>query len=81
MFALFVIFGGFARGERHIVDELADSIRQDIKDANASGEYEFTLSASMGGSGWLASEIDDLSVLIEQADQQMYEEKRKKKIR
>lgn len=77
----FVLFGGFAPGEHAIVEELAEGIRQGVRDANASGEYEFTLSVSMGGSGWRAQEIEDLSGLIEQADQQMYEEKRKKKMR
>ena len=46
---------------------------------NASGKYEFNISVSMGGSGWLAKDIEDLSVLIKQADEQMYEQKREKK--
>ena len=75
----FVIFGGFAAGEHQKVEQVAESIREDIREVNASGKYKFTVSVSMGGSGWKAREVDDLGKLIEQADKQMYEEKRKKK--
>lgn len=76
----FVLFGGFDADEGAWVEHIAESIRRDVRDANASGQYEFPLSLSMGGSGWRAREVEDLSKLIEQADQQMYEEKRKKKL-
>ena len=46
---------------------------------NASNRYPFQLSTSIGGAGYKAVEIEDLSVLIELADQSMYTEKRRKK--
>lgn len=76
----FVIFGGFADGERAKVDNLAASIKADIRRVNASRKYPFTLSVSMGGSGWKARDIENLAGLIEQADKEMYEEKRRKKM-
>ena len=33
----------------------------------------------MGGSGWMARDIEDLSELIKQADEKMYIQKREKK--
>ena len=77
----FVLFGGFAPGEGYLVEELAESIRKDMRIANDSGEYEFKLSVSMGGSVFRAWDVEELSALIEQADKQMYEEKRRKKMR
>ena len=50
-----------------------------IKKINDSKMYSFTLSTSVGGSKYRAREIEDLSVLIDIADQNMYEEKRRKK--
>lgn len=76
----FVIFGGFAEGEGNIVEQLAENIRTDIKKVNDSGKYPFKVSVSMGGSGWKAREVEDLDVLIEQADVKMYQEKRAKKL-
>lgn len=75
----FVIFGGFAVGEKQKVERVVESIREDIRLVNASGKYKFTVSVSMGGSGWRARDVDNLGKLIEQADKQMYEEKRMKK--
>ncbi len=75
----FVVFGGFEKDNRKLVDDFAASIQRDIEEANASGKYEFHLSVSMGGSGWEAKDIEDLSVLIKQADELMYIQKREKK--
>lgn len=75
----FVVFGAFEKDGRKIVDDFAAAINRDIDEINASGKYEFNISVSMGGSGWLAKDIEDLSVLIKQADEQMYEQKREKK--
>lgn len=76
----FVIFGGFADGERAKVDSLAENIKADIERVNASRKYPFKVSVSMGGSGWKARDIESLDVLIEQADKEMYQEKRRKKM-
>lgn len=76
----FVIFGGFADDESIIVEELAENIRKDIRKVNESRKYPFTVSVSMGGSGWKARDIESLDMVIEQADKQMYQEKRAKKL-
>ena len=77
----FVLFGGFGPGEAMLIDQVAESIRNDMNTVNESGKYPFELSVSMGGSGFRARDVEDLKVLIEQADKQMYEEKRRKKMR
>ena len=76
----FVIFGGFGPGERYIVENLAANIKADIEKVNASRKYPFIVSVSMGGSGWKARDVESLDVLIEQADKEMYQEKRRKKM-
>lgn len=75
----FVLFGGFAEKDKAKVDQIVESIKEDIKEVNESGKYPFTLSASIGVSCWKARDIDSLDNVIELADQQMYEDKRKKK--
>lgn len=77
----FVILGGFAEEDQKRIEFVIQSIRDDICEVNASGKHNFTVSVSMGCSKWKASEVDDLAILIEQADKLMYEEKRKKKRR
>lgn len=76
----FVIFGGYQDGEEKKVELLLESIRNDFKEVNESGKYPFTLSASMGVSVWKAKDITKLDDVIEMADQQMYQEKRAKKL-
>lgn len=76
----FVIFGGFKDDEDEVVEKLEASINADIVRANESGKYPFLVSVSMGVSKWKAREIESLDVLIEQADKEMYEEKRRKKM-
>ena len=76
----FVIFGGFADFERDMVYKLIASINTDIERVNASRKYPFRLSVSIGESCRKAAEIDNLEVLIEQADKEMYQEKRRKKM-
>lgn len=76
----FVIFGGFADSERDMVYKLIASINTDIERVNASRKYPFRLSVSIGESCRKAAEIDNLEVLIEQADKEMYQEKRRKKM-
>ena len=75
----FVVFGGFGKDERKLVEDFAEAINRDIEETNKSGKYPFNISVSVGGSGWEAKDIDDLSILIKQADAQMYEQKREKK--
>ncbi len=76
----FVIVGGFKDGEREIVDNLAANIKADIRRVNEMRKYPFSLSVSMGGSDWKAREVKELDGLIEQADKEMYQEKRRKKM-
>ena len=73
----FVVFGGFT--DRKDVEDVMDGIQESIKALNDSGRYDFKLSTSIGGSGYKATEIEDLSILIDLADQNMYLEKRRKK--
>lgn len=75
----FVLFGGIRKGEEYKLDEIVDSIQNDIKAVNESGKFPFQLSVSIGVSYGDAIDTDNLSVLIEQADKSMYEEKRRKK--
>lgn len=73
----FVVFGSF--DDRKEVEEYVESVRNSISIINEHHMYNFTLSTSIGGSGHWARDIDDLSVLIDQADQEMYKEKKKKR--
>lgn len=59
--------------------ETEESVMADITRVNEARRYPFKLSVSMGGSGWKAREIESLDDLIEQADKEMYAEKRAKK--
>ncbi|MBR4026174.1 MAG: GGDEF domain-containing protein [Lachnospiraceae bacterium] len=77
----FVIFGGFVKDETTFAEEITKQIQKDFATVNASNIYPFQLSASIGTAEFLAREIEDLSILIEQADKRMYEEKRRKKMR
>ena len=54
-------------------------IQKSIARLNDSGRYSFKLSTSIGNSKYKATEIEDLSVLIDLADQDMYQKKRQKK--
>lgn len=76
----FVIFGGFADCERNLVQKLVENINGDIERVNGTRKYPFRLSVSIGESCKKATEIDSLEVLIEQADKEMYQEKRRKKM-
>lgn len=77
----FVIFGGFPNGEDEQVDKLVKAIKQDIIRVNEARKYPFLVSLSIGSSKWKAREVDNLEALIEKADKEMYEEKRRKKMR
>lgn len=73
----FVVFGSYE--DRKEVEKFAEGVRNSIKMINDNGMYKFTLSTSIGGSGYRARDIKDLSDLIDQADQNMYKEKKRKK--
>lgn len=73
----FVLFGSFT--DRKEVEEVLAGIQESITRLNRSGRYDFKLSTSIGDSRYKAAEIEDLSVLIDLADQNMYLEKRRKK--
>ena len=73
----FVLFGNFDDATE--VDNLVHGIQYSIKVLNDSGQYAFQLSTSVGYSTYRAAEIEDLRVLIDLADQRMYQEKRRKK--
>lgn len=73
----FVVFGGFS--DRNDAEDVLNGIQESIATLNASNRYGFKLSTSIGCSEYKATEIEDLSVLIDLADQNMYLEKRRKK--
>lgn len=73
----FVLFGGFKDPKE--VEEVLTGIQESITRLNSSGRYGFKLSTSIGNSQYKATEIVDLSVLIDLADHDMYLEKRRKK--
>ena len=73
----FVVFGSYE--DRKEVEEFVGNIRSSIHNIDDSGKYEFTLSTSIGSSSYRAAEIKELSFLIDQADHNMYEEKRRKR--
>ena len=68
-----------------LIQAMADCSRYNAKDNMLAMRYgcdEFVLFGSftsIGGAGYKAVKIEDLSVLIELADQSMYTEKRRKK--
>lgn len=77
----FVIFGGYNPARPNTANELIDAIQSTISKINAERRLPFRISISIGQSSWKAAEIEDLSKLIDQADQKMYAEKKAKKMR
>lgn len=77
----FVIFGGYSPNKPNIAQNLIASMQMTISKINEEKKHPFRISISVGASSWKASEIEDLSKLIELADQKMYEEKKAKKKR
>ncbi len=73
----FVIFSGCdTASEAH---RMITDIHQNIDERNRSGENPFQIEVSMGAAIYSSSKIRDLSLLIEDADQKMYQEKKKRK--
>ncbi len=73
----FVVFGAYEKEEE--VQYLIDAIHNSMDSRNNSEQNEYTLSASIGVTTYMAREIKELSELIEEADMRMYEQKKKKK--
>lgn len=73
----FVIFGSYE--DEIEIEYLVAGIQASIERRNVSGEYPFTLSTSIGISKYRAAEVQELSEVIELADINMYEQKRKKR--
>jgi len=76
----FVIFGGFADGEEERIGHLISNINADIERVNDARKYPFLLSVRIGASCWKAREVESLDAVIELADKEMYQEKRRKKM-
>lgn len=73
----FVVFGPYK--EESEIDYLIKSIQNSIDFRNATGKNAFRLSTSIGVSTYRAKDVKDLSEVIEIADANMYETKRKKR--
>lgn len=73
----FVVFGSYE--EEAEIDYLIQSIQNSMERRNASGENSFTLSTSIGVTKYNAKDVNELSDLIDIADANMYEQKRKKR--
>lgn len=73
----FVVFGSYE--EETEIDCLLAGIQGSMDRRNASGENPFTLSTSIGVTKYHAKDVNELSELIDIADANMYEQKRKKR--
>ena len=73
----FVVFGSYE--DETEIDYLLKSIQASMDSRNESGNYTFTLSTSIGVTTYNAQEVKELSDLIEIADADMYEQKRRKR--
>lgn len=73
----FVVFGACEEGA---LDKLMNGIRATMNWRNQKKGNKFVLQASMGASTYRVSEITSLDKLIEQADEKMYEEKKRKRL-
>lgn len=73
----FVIFGR-SKGEEDTKKQV-ENLQKKIAEENQSGEYDFKVEISMGYYVYEACEMCSLSELIERADANMYEEKKRRK--
>ena len=73
----FVVFGAYEDEEE--IEFLIQSIQNSMDRRNESGRFEFTLAASIGVSKYNATDVNELSELIDIADSMMYEQKRKRR--
>jgi len=73
----FVVFGSYE--DEAEIDYLLQSIQAAMDRRNESGKNSFTLATSIGVTKYNAKDVDELSDLIDVADANMYEQKRKKR--
>lgn len=73
----FVVFGSYEMDAE--IDYLIQSIQNSMERRNDSGKNSFTLSTSIGVTKYNAKDVNELSDLIDIADTNMYEQKRKKR--
>ena len=73
----FVVFGAYE--DEAEIDYLIKSIQNSMEFRNETGQNCFTLSASIGVSTYRARDVQELSDVIDIADANMYEMKRKKR--
>lgn len=73
----FVVFGSYEDDAE--IDYLLQSIQSAMDRRNESGKNSFTLAASIGVTKYNAKDVKELSDLIDVADANMYEQKRKKR--
>lgn len=73
----FVVFGSYE--DEIEIEYLLAGIQASVDRRNVSGKYPFKLSTSIGLSKYRAVEVQELSEVIEIADMNMYEQKRKKR--
>ena len=72
----FVVFGAC---EDNALDDLLNGIQKTMDDINSNEDKRFELQASMGASTYDVKDVENLNKLIEQADEKMYEEKKRRK--
>lgn len=72
----FVVFGAC---EDNALDDLLNGIQKTMDEINSNEEKRFELQASMGASTYDVKNVENLNKLIEQADEKMYEEKKRRK--
>lgn len=73
----FVVFGSYEEDAE--IDFFLQSIQASMDRRNASGKNSFTLATSIGVTKYNAQDVNELSDLIDIADANMYEQKRKKR--
>ncbi len=73
----FVVFGAYE--EEFEIEYLLTSIQASMDRRNDSGEFPFKLATSIGVTKYNATDVRELSDVIEIADANMYEQKRKKR--
>lgn len=73
----FVVFGSYE--EESEIEYLIRSIQNSMEFRNSTGNNVYTLSASIGVTTYRAKDVKELSDVIDIADANMYEKKRKKR--
>ena len=73
----FVVFGPYE--DEMEIDYLLNGIQASMDRRNATGENSFELATSIGVTKYNAADVNELSEIIDIADANMYEQKRKKR--